>query len=258
MDLETFAVERRFLGPPTSANGGYVCGRLAAHIQGDAEVTLVRPPPLERMLTVRGLEDEEVSLWDQDTRLGSAKSTEVVIAPFAVPTLEAAAMAAARTFPAQRHPLPTCFVCGPLRDFGDGLRVHAGPLDENDPDWRGPLAAVWVPDAGLGDAAGLVRAEFVWAALDCPTGYAISSAEGMRIVLLGRQSVSVRQRPEVETPCIVLARAVGCEGRKHFAEAALVAPDGTLFAVGRAVWIEVSAEVQRGVSSAAGSPGSEN
>ncbi|MEM7502847.1 MAG: hypothetical protein AAF417_12420 [Pseudomonadota bacterium] len=251
MDLETFGIERRFLGPPNSANGGYVCGRIAAHIDGDAEVTLVRPPPLDCPLVVRRDGNDKVSLWNQDIRLCSAKLTEVQIEPFAIPTLEQAAAAASRTFPAERHPLPTCFVCGPLRDFGDGLRVHAGPLDDNDPEWRGSLAAVWVPDAGLGDESGLVRAEFVWAALDCPTGYAISSSEGMRITLLGRQSVSVRRLPEVETPCIVLSRAVGCEGRKHFAEAALVSPDGTLFALCRAVWIEVSAEVQRGVSDTA-------
>ena len=26
------------------------------------------------------------------------------------------------------HPLPTCFVCGPARAKGDGLRIFAGPL----------------------------------------------------------------------------------------------------------------------------------
>lgn len=249
MELETFTVDRRFHGPPNSANGGYVCGRLAAQIGGDAEVTLVRPPPLDKPLSVRSTEDGGVSLWDQEIMLGSAKRTEVDIEPFAVPSLEAAALAASRTFPTERHPLPTCFVCGPLRDVGDGLRVHVGPLAEKDPDWEGALAAVWVPDANLGDGNGVVRPEFVWAALDCPTGYAISSSRGMRTTLLGRQSVSLRLRPAVETPCIVLARAVGRERRKHFAEAALVAPDGTLFAVCRAVWIEVSPEVQRGMSS---------
>ena len=34
MDLETIVIQRRFLGPPNSANGGYACGRIAAHIEG--------------------------------------------------------------------------------------------------------------------------------------------------------------------------------------------------------------------------------
>ncbi len=46
--------ERRFRGPLTSANGGYACGRLAAFVDdADVEVTLRRPPPLERPLAVR-------------------------------------------------------------------------------------------------------------------------------------------------------------------------------------------------------------
>jgi hypothetical protein len=43
-------IERRLCGPPKSANGGYVCGLLAAHIDGDAEVTLLAPPPLGQRL----------------------------------------------------------------------------------------------------------------------------------------------------------------------------------------------------------------
>ena len=29
------------------------------------------------------------------------------------------------------HPLPTCFVCGPARAQGDGLRIFAGPLERH-------------------------------------------------------------------------------------------------------------------------------
>ena len=43
----------RYRGPSTSGNGGYTCGRLAAYVDGVAEVTLRRPPPLDRALTVR-------------------------------------------------------------------------------------------------------------------------------------------------------------------------------------------------------------
>jgi hypothetical protein len=43
-------IDKRFCGPPNSGNGGYVCGRLARHIPGAAEVTLRAPPPLDTPL----------------------------------------------------------------------------------------------------------------------------------------------------------------------------------------------------------------
>ena len=42
MQLGTVIVERRFLGPPNSANGGYACGLIGGFIDGSAEVTLRR------------------------------------------------------------------------------------------------------------------------------------------------------------------------------------------------------------------------
>ena len=44
--MTSVVIEKRFCGPPNSGNGGYVCGLLAAHIEADAEVTLLAPPPL--------------------------------------------------------------------------------------------------------------------------------------------------------------------------------------------------------------------
>ncbi len=49
---ETVVIARRYRGPAESGNGGYVCGRLAQHAGGEAEVTLRLPPPLGRPLTV--------------------------------------------------------------------------------------------------------------------------------------------------------------------------------------------------------------
>jgi len=49
-------VAARFNGPPSSANGGYLSGRLAQHVRatGAVEVTLGRPPPLEVPMEVVG------------------------------------------------------------------------------------------------------------------------------------------------------------------------------------------------------------
>lgn len=248
MKLGTVVVERRFLGPPNSANGGYACGRIAAYVDGPAEVTLRKPPPLDTELEVRD-EDEDgvVSLRRGDVLIGSGRPAAVDAPRLAAPDRDTAALAARRTFDVSRHPLPTCFVCGPHREPGDGLRIHVGPVDADDAEWRGVLAAPWTPDDSLADSRGRVRPEFVWAALDCPTAYASSSAAGMRIILLGRQAVEIFGRPRAGETCVVAAREVSRDGRKYFAEAALFGRDGDRLANCQATWIEVSPEVQKGV-----------
>ena len=56
-------VHRRFRGPPTSGNGGYVAGLVAEWIDGPAEVDLLAPIPLEVPLH-RRRDDAEVMLFD--------------------------------------------------------------------------------------------------------------------------------------------------------------------------------------------------
>ena len=45
-------INRRFRGPPTSGNGGYTCGMLAAAAARPVEVRLIRPPPLDKPLEI--------------------------------------------------------------------------------------------------------------------------------------------------------------------------------------------------------------
>ena len=51
----TITIDRRFCGPTQSGNGGYTCGRLAAHVDSDTavQVTLRLPPPLDTLMRVR-------------------------------------------------------------------------------------------------------------------------------------------------------------------------------------------------------------
>ena len=58
-------IPRRFRGPPTSGNGGYVCGLVAEWIGGPAEVRLLAPIPLETPLH-RRRDDSEVTLSDAE------------------------------------------------------------------------------------------------------------------------------------------------------------------------------------------------
>lgn len=170
------------------------------------------------------------------------------VARMPVLSYDEAVLASARTFDVPMHRLAGCFVCGPGREVGDGLRIHPGPVDPGDREWQGAVAAPWIPDANLADDSGLVRSEFVWAALDCPTAYACSGPEGLRSILLGRQAVRVIRRPASMSRCIITARQTKVDGRKYFAEALLLDEKGQRLGECKATWIEVSPEVQQGLS----------
>src|SRR5262249_35862458 len=138
------------------------------------------------------------------------------------------------------HPLPTCFVCGPARSPGDGLRISAGPLTGHSP----VLAATWVPDASLTAEDGLIAPEFLCSALDCPTGYACPHARAnggfdKTRMLRGRMSARIETRPRPGEHCVITAWEIGRDGRKRVAEAAVFGETGTLLAMARATWIAV-------------------
>src|SRR6478735_12433978 len=75
-------VPHRFCGPPTSGNGGYTAGLLAEQIPGGdgTEVTLRRPPPLERVLAVVG-DTGRVELRDGDDLVAEAVAATVDVDP---------------------------------------------------------------------------------------------------------------------------------------------------------------------------------
>jgi hypothetical protein len=238
-------IARRFCGPPNSANGGYACGRLAAFIDGPAEVTLRSPPPLDRIMQVVST-DDGVALLDGEKSIGSARSARIDLDIPHAPTFAEAQAAQHRTIPADRHNLPTCFVCGPKRSPGDGLRIHVGPLRADATGSQGPLAATWIPQPDLVDDSNRVLPEFVWAALDCPTGYAAGFSDGNVFLLLGRQSVHILRRPRAGEKCIVVAHESLREGRKHHSYGVLFGEDAEAIAVCKATWISVDPAVMRG------------
>ncbi len=236
---DTFTVDSRFCGPKASGNGGYVCGRLAAYIDGPAQASLKAPPPLDTLLRVVR-EAEGVSAFHGEMLVGTAKPAAVDIEPPAVPT-EAAIEAARAAYLDHQdlHLLPHCFVCGPKRAPGDGLRIFAGPAGEI------VNADHWTPAADLADADGLVRPEFLWAALDCPSYFALRAK--VQMALLASLAADVFRRPRAGERLTVLAWAGTSQGRKHNAYSALLDAEGETLALAEALWIAIEdpAFVQR-------------
>ena len=213
-------IAKRFNGPPGSANGGVTAGRLAAYVGAAAvEVTLRRPPPLDVDLRVDAA-GGAARLLDGDVLVAEAVPTAVDVEVGPAVGVE---QAAATAFPGHdRHPYPTCFVCGTERT--DGLAVHPGPLGD------GRVAGVWTP--ATDDPV------LVWAALDCPGGWASDLAG--RPLVLGRTAVQRHDEVRPGEPHVVVGWTTGGEGRKVHAATALHAPDGALLAVSRATWLSVA------------------
>lgn len=238
-------IDRRFRGPPESANGGYACGLLARFIEGPTEVTLRAPPPLSVPLQVEARGEEAVLLRDGAV-IAQARAGRVDAGVREPAALEDAERAASNYPWRDRHPYPTCFVCGPQRQPGDGLAIFPGPVDN-----RSSYAAPWTPDASLADADGPVRSEFVWAALDCPSGIVTDLMGEVGLLLLGRLTAELHAPLVPGNAYIVQAWPGSRDGRKLHTSSAVFSPEGEVCAAARAVWIVV-----RPGSSDAGAGGS--
>ncbi len=205
---------------------------VAKALGGAVECTLRKPVPLDVLLQIESRSAGAVLLYGEELIL-EAVPVEVAVDPAAPISLEAATVAMASS-PAldARHPFPTCFVCGPDRKAQDGLRIFPAPVD------GGKLhAATWFPAAEFGDSQQLVKPEFLWAALDCPTGFA-AGFPMMGKLVTGRLAVEQRRPVAVDVGCLLLSWPLGVEGRKHFSAACLY-QDQKPCAVARATWIRL-------------------
>jgi hypothetical protein len=213
-----------------SANGGYACGLVARHVAGPAEVTLRAPPPLDTPLTLQPMADGRVVLKAGETLVAEGAPAEVSIE---VPPPVSWDEAAATALPLESHLLPECFVCGPQREAGDGLRLFTRPVPGHN-----VIAAPFTPLAQDCDD-GVLRSEVVWSLLDCPSGLALWMMGGWqdRFGLLGRLAARIDRPLRLGERYVVMGWVTGQEGRKGFAGAAVVDDAGAVCAVSKATWI---------------------
>jgi hypothetical protein len=224
--MNSFTVPARFCGPPDSGNGGYTCGLLARELGGVMECALRAPVPLDVPLQLERTQAGGV-LRRGEKVVVEANPTAIAVTPPAPISVQAAteAMAASPALD-PRHPFPTCFVCGPRRGIRDGLRIFPAPAD------GGVHVATWVPEFEFGDSTQLLRPEFLWAAMDCPTGFAAGFPMAGTLVT-GRLAVQQLKGVRTGESCLLMAWPLGIEGRKHFSAACLYQND-ELRAVARA------------------------
>jgi hypothetical protein len=235
-------IAARFCGPPESGNGGYCAGSLARLFlnatggSGAVEVTLRKPPPLERDLELH-LAGDQARLQDGEELIAEARSAEIEVDPPSAPSFERACQLSKHYVGHVRHHFPSCFVCGPARSEGDGLRIFPGSQHPGE-----PVAAPWVPAEGLAGADRQLTTELLWAALDC-TGYFAAGASDYPMALLGRMTAQIEGQIAIGEHCVVTGFALGREGRKLFAGTALYGEDGTRRALSIQTWILVGGSV---------------
>jgi hypothetical protein len=218
---ENIVIERRYRGPVGSANGGYAAGRLAAFLDGPAEVTLRLPPPLDRPLHVAE-EDGKLLLLDGESLVAEAKAGGPELDPPLPPSLAEAQDATTRHVRFGGEKFSECFSCGMRPE--DGLCIHVGPVAGRD-----LQAAPWTPRD--------VSPEVVWAAIDCAGAYAVGGP-GRGEVVLGRMAAEILRLPAEREQCVVAAWPLGEDGRKlHAGTALFSADDGELLAIARQTWI---------------------
>lgn len=234
----TITIDERFRGPPVSGNGGYVGGIFSKVLvpsgQGDVEVTLRSPIPLDKPLVVNRLEDA-ATITDGDTLIAQVKPFEPEIEIPMPPTWEKAEAAAQQSFsltastmfPGRRGFHPICFCCGAEHDTG--LRVFAAPVEKQ-------VAAIWSTQSDWADEHGLIPTEYLWAAMDCPGQFAYM-ATGVRTGMLGRITAKVHQQPKAGEVLMVTAWPIQVDGKKHFAGAAIFDRSGRLYSEAVTVWI---------------------
>lgn len=236
-------VARRFRGPARSGNGGYTAGRLASSLAGLAglgadipvTVTLRRPPPLEVEMAVVGTCGGEaepgMELRYDDQLVASAVAGSFQVAPPAPVDFETATAARSAYLGGDEHPFPGCFVCGPARQPGDGMRLAPGLVGP------GLTACIWVPDPSLASVEdpAVALSEVGWAALDCPGGW--TSDIGNRPLVLGRMTAYCGQA-RIGRPHVAVGELLGVDGRKTFTATA-VYDEGRLVGRGEQTWIAV-------------------
>ncbi|WP_020574300.1 hypothetical protein [Actinopolymorpha alba] len=224
----SLVIPSRFRGPRRSANGGYTAGLLASYVRSGAEptveVTLRRPPPLDETLTLTPQNaDVQLRAGGEVVAEAAPGTLDELVVP---PVPYAAALKAEESYGGlARHPFPGCFACGTDRVPGDALCLRPGVLAD------GRTACTWIP---RDDQA---RLEIVWAALDCPGGWAADVAG--RPIVLGRITAHVRTVPHLGQRCVVMGQLLQEQGRKVHTASAMYDEDGQLLARARHVWLTV-------------------
>jgi len=163
--------------------------------------------------------------------LAVVRDASVDLEPARPVGLEASKTASGDYVGHRRHLVPNCFVCGPLRPEGDGLRIFPGKVAGRD-----LVAAPWIPSANLADSNGEVESKFIWSALDCPTIWALvlhGQPDSDERAVTASLTVELMLPLLAEQPHVVVGWKVSETGRTRVAGGAIYSTHGRLLATAK-------------------------
>jgi hypothetical protein len=225
-------IPRRFNGPLESGQGGYTASLAAGFLVGAVEVSLRRPVPLDTPLEVAREGEWSVRVLDGDALIAEGRAAPEFELEVPAPVSRDEARHARDDYRGLAHGLfSPCFVCGRARD--DAFGVFSGPVDG-----RELVASPWTPPDWTADSEGHVLPEFIWAALDCPTCFALYPSGELPMSILGRLTARIDAPVAVGEEHLAIAWPLEAEGRKRHAGAAVLSSAGETLAVAQALLIE--------------------
>ncbi len=245
--IDQISINEKYCGPPNAANGGYLAGRLAQYIavkDQAVRVSLRAATPLNTILSVVETNTDSgkvLELMDGDKLLAIAREEPIEIPKPAFPKTDDIAAVTMQCAGYGDHPFPRCFVCGPERPVGDGLGIYPGPVTEE----QGAgtvVAAEWTLADTLKDPQGQVQTEFIWAALDCISAFAIleePAHQKLVPMVLGTLSANIEQALAGDK-AYVMAWPLKVDGRKAYATSAVFDQQQVCIAAAQAVWVSLN------------------
>ncbi|MEU5762973.1 hypothetical protein [Nocardia sp. NPDC047648] len=231
---DAFTVPGHVRGYPGVAFGGYVAGLLAAASDAaQVRVDFRRAVSVDSPVVLTADGSGGASLTDQEgTVLAEASESMVTVTPRPAPAW-AEARAATATADVLRK-MSHCYGCGAACAPGRGLRLSPWAMPTHD-----MVVAAWTPDPLLGGPDGFLSTENVWAALDCPGGWAAMALRDLRPGAVTAALTATRFEPvRAGDSYLSYGWPISATGRKHTVGVALARTDGTLCALAEALWIE--------------------
>lgn len=230
--MAEITIPSRFNGPLDSGQGGYTAGLAANFLAGAVEVSLRRPVPLDTPLDVAREGERSVRVLDGDALMAEGREAPEFGLEVPAPVSRDEARHAREGYRGLPHGLfSRCFVCGRARE--DAFGVFAGSVEG-----REVVGSPWTPPDWTADSDGHVLPEFIWAALDCPTYFAVYTSGELPMSVLARLTARVDAPVVIGKEQVVIAWPLEAEGRKRHAGAAVLSPAGETLAVAQALLIE--------------------
>lgn len=227
----TLTITKTYCGPPNSGNGGYTAGLIASFLDFAPQITLRLPPPLDEVLRLN-FDHQKAELYSNTQLIAEAIPTEFDLDPPDLPAFDSILNEENLEPYPPHHNFPNCYVCGPNRQEGDGLRIFARKIIDGD-----IVVSLWKPDPQLSNSFGTVKEPFIWAALDCPGAFTYLK-DGLKLVL-GRISTKLLKPLSVEETYIVAGWPLGNEGRKYHTGTGIFSVDHELLAIAKSTWISI-------------------